>query len=93
MAKIERLECTVKNYAWGKLGHGSDVARLVAAGNEQAEIGHSTPYAELWIGTHPDGIVFVKLDYTIWGSIAIADNYRRFLRKFTITFPGIKSDI
>ena len=60
MARIERLECTVKNYAWGKLGLQSEVARLFAAGHLQAQIGHALPYAELWIGTHPDGPALIQ---------------------------------
>jgi hypothetical protein len=55
IGRIERLECTVKNYAWGKLGEQSEVARLFAAGHPQAKIGQNLAYAELWIGTHPDG--------------------------------------
>uniref|UniRef100_A0A183BRE2 mannose-6-phosphate isomerase n=1 Tax=Globodera pallida TaxID=36090 RepID=A0A183BRE2_GLOPA len=54
MRKIERLECKVKNYKWGKQGEDSEVALLYAAGNRNAKI-DNIPYAELWIGTHPDG--------------------------------------
>ncbi|CAK5038830.1 unnamed protein product [Meloidogyne enterolobii] len=53
--QIERLNCAVKNYAWGKLGENSEVARLYVEGHEDEEINSDTPYAELWIGTHPDG--------------------------------------
>jgi mannose-6-phosphate isomerase len=59
MSRIERLECTVKNYAWGKLGTESEVARLFAAGHENAKIVQNMPYAELWIGTHPDGLKYL----------------------------------
>uniref|UniRef100_A0A915NZ35 Phosphomannose isomerase type I catalytic domain-containing protein n=1 Tax=Meloidogyne floridensis TaxID=298350 RepID=A0A915NZ35_9BILA len=52
--QIERLNCAVKNYAWGKLGENSEVARLYVEGHEDKEINSDTPYAELWIGTHPD---------------------------------------
>ncbi|KAL7071119.1 hypothetical protein ACQ4LE_009787 [Meloidogyne hapla] len=54
-SQIERLNCTLKNYAWGKLGENSEVARLFVEGHEDEEINSDTPYAELWIGTHPDG--------------------------------------
>lgn len=47
MSRIERLECTVKNYAWGKLGQQSEVAILFAAGHEHEKINESTPYAEV----------------------------------------------
>ncbi|CAD6199898.1 unnamed protein product [Caenorhabditis auriculariae] len=52
---MERLECHVKEYAWGKLGRESEVARLFAAGHKNFKLGCTTPYAELWMGTHPDG--------------------------------------
>ncbi|KAL3099415.1 hypothetical protein niasHS_002870 [Heterodera schachtii] len=54
MRKIERLDCKVKNYTWGKHGKDSEVALLFAAGNKNAKI-DNIPYAELWVGTHPDG--------------------------------------
>ncbi|PAV75954.1 hypothetical protein WR25_13192 [Diploscapter pachys] len=52
---MERLECHVKEYAWGKYGDNSEVARLYAAGHKRFNIGQNVPYAELWMGTHPDG--------------------------------------
>ena len=54
-AQIERLNCAIKNYEWGKLGENSEVARLFKEGHESIEIEKNVPYAELWIGTHPDG--------------------------------------
>lgn len=44
---MERLNCHVKEYAWGKHGKDSEVARLFAAGHEDFVIGKSTPYAEV----------------------------------------------
>jgi len=52
---MQRLDCHVKEYAWGKRGGTSEVARLFAAGHKSFQIGQKTPYAELWMGTHPDG--------------------------------------
>ncbi|KAI1720938.1 phosphomannose isomerase type I domain-containing protein [Ditylenchus destructor] len=57
---MERLDCHVKEYAWGKRGEESEVARLFSAGHSQFQIGKSTPYAELWMGTHPDGPARVR---------------------------------
>lgn len=57
---MQRLDCHVKNYAWGKDGEASEVARLFAAGHPDHEIGSKTPYAELWMGTHPDGPARVR---------------------------------
>jgi mannose-6-phosphate isomerase len=42
---------SVQNYAWGKVGEDSMVAQIGAHGDIQPE----TPYAELWMGTHPNG--------------------------------------
>jgi hypothetical protein len=44
---MERLECHVKEYAWGKSGSDSEVARLFAAGHKDFLIGQNTPYAEV----------------------------------------------
>ena len=57
---MQRLDCHVKNYAWGKNGTESEVARLFAAGHPKHEVGPTTPYAELWMGTHPDGPAMVR---------------------------------
>ncbi|KAE9548635.1 hypothetical protein FO519_008159 [Halicephalobus sp. NKZ332] len=57
---MQRLDCHVKNYAWGKEGEASEVARLFAAGHPDHQIGSQTPYAELWMGTHPDGPARVR---------------------------------
>uniref|UniRef100_A0A914YUF5 mannose-6-phosphate isomerase n=1 Tax=Panagrolaimus superbus TaxID=310955 RepID=A0A914YUF5_9BILA len=57
---MQRLDCHVKNYAWGKDGNESEVAQLFAAGHPQHQVGPKTPYAELWMGTHPDGPARVR---------------------------------
>jgi hypothetical protein len=51
---------SVKEYAWGKRGPASEVARLFAAGHKHFQVGPKTPYAELWMGTHPDGAASVR---------------------------------
>ncbi|KIH52704.1 hypothetical protein ANCDUO_14229 [Ancylostoma duodenale] len=52
---MQRLECHVKKYKWGKQGSESEVARLFAAGHKNFEVDEDETYAELWMGTHPDG--------------------------------------
>ncbi|XP_022113544.2 mannose-6-phosphate isomerase [Pieris rapae] len=49
------LQCKVQNYEWGKLGQNSTVARLVASADSSVSIDNGKPYAELWMGTHPNG--------------------------------------
>ena len=50
-----KLKCAVQNYAWGKKGTDSEVAKLYASGDADAEVSEEKPYAELWMGTHPSG--------------------------------------
>jgi len=45
----------VKDYAWGIRGWDSRVARYALESKALKEIDPDTPYAELWIGTHPSG--------------------------------------
>lgn len=42
------LDCGSQKYAWGKVGKSSIIFDLL---NEKDE---SQPYAELWMGTHPN---------------------------------------
>ncbi|KAF1750759.1 hypothetical protein GCK72_017310 [Caenorhabditis remanei] len=57
---MEQLQCHVKQYAWGKYGEESEVARLFADGHDGFQIDNKKPYAELWMGTHPDGPAQLK---------------------------------
>ncbi|XP_065579969.1 mannose-6-phosphate isomerase-like isoform X2 [Artemia franciscana] len=60
------LKCSVQNYAWGKLGSSSSVARL-----HKQNISEKVPYAELWMGTHRSGPSFLKeLDMSLYDFIA-----------------------
>lgn len=52
------LTCAIQNYAWGKKGENSLVAQL--AQNNNVTIKTATPYAELWMGTHPNGPSTIK---------------------------------
>ncbi|EJD35520.1 mannose-6-phosphate isomerase [Auricularia subglabra TFB-10046 SS5] len=47
-AKVLELAPGVQKYAWGKHGVKSKVAQLAVSSPDS-----STPYAELWMGTHP----------------------------------------
>lgn len=59
---LRLLDCTAQEYAWGKPGSKSLVARLKAAQNENFCINENSTYAELWIGTHPNGMSNVLLN-------------------------------
>ncbi|XP_076847100.1 mannose-6-phosphate isomerase [Brachyhypopomus gauderio] len=58
--KVFPLCCVVQNYAWGKVGLDSEVAKLVVGADPHAVIDDSRPYAELWMGTHPKGDALIK---------------------------------
>lgn len=52
---MRRLNCAVQNYAWGKRGKDSMVSKLKMLENEGFETDENKTYAELWMGTHPNG--------------------------------------
>lgn len=54
-AKLVPLRPVVKDYAWGIRGMDSRVARYALENKVVEEVDPDTPYAELWIGTHPKG--------------------------------------
>ncbi|XP_063099414.1 mannose-6-phosphate isomerase isoform X2 [Cavia porcellus] len=53
--RVFPLSCAVQQYAWGKRGSNSEVARLLASSDPLARISEDKPYAELWMGAHPRG--------------------------------------
>ncbi|CAG9540988.1 unnamed protein product [Cercopithifilaria johnstoni] len=52
---MEKLQCAVQTYDWGRQGSQSEVAALIHAANKQFVIDETKPYAELWMGVHPNG--------------------------------------
>nr|XP_057932431.1 mannose-6-phosphate isomerase isoform X2 [Doryrhamphus excisus] len=58
--RVFPLTCAVQNYAWGKVGLDSEVAKLVVGGDPLAIIEEGKPYAELWMGAHPKGDSQIK---------------------------------
>ena len=59
------LRAAVKTYPWGLVGSNSLVGRLASANNPDFSLEEQTPYAELWMGTHPSGPSMVVLE-TPW---------------------------
>lgn len=49
-----------QQYAWGKVGKDSEVAKVLKAGGQSVD--DDKPYAELWMGTHPSAPSAVRLD-------------------------------
>lgn len=58
---LRPLECAAQSYAWGKIGSDSLVGRLKNEQTSDFEIEEDKPYAELWIGTHPNGMSQIVL--------------------------------
>lgn len=54
------LVCAVQQYAWGVKGKRSSVAQLAKAMQPSLAIDEEKPYAELWMGTHPNGPSVIK---------------------------------
>ncbi|CAM9673949.1 unnamed protein product, partial [Phaeothamnion confervicola] len=52
---MRRLNCPVQKYAWGKRGRDSKVAQLKSNDNAAFEVDEEECFAELWMGTHPNG--------------------------------------
>ncbi|VDK53377.1 unnamed protein product [Cylicostephanus goldi] len=50
-----KLICAVQNYSWGKPGSSSTVAALVKDGHHADCVDEQKPYAEFWMGVHPNG--------------------------------------
>lgn len=67
------LQCKVQNYDWGKLGLDSTVAKLLSSAHPDTAIDQSKPYAELWMGTHPNGPSII-IDRDVLLSEYIKDN-------------------
>eukprot|EP00842_Homolaphlyctis_polyrhiza_P000167 jgi/Hompol1/1150/HPOL_004469-RA len=72
-ASIVRIACKTQPYEWGKIGHSSMAAQLAAAtpGFVPSE---STPYAELWMGTHPNAPSLVAGTTTPLKAVLTKDN-------------------
>ncbi|KJH44234.1 phosphomannose isomerase type I [Dictyocaulus viviparus] len=50
-----KLICTVQQYDWGKPGSQSIVAALLREGHHCDYVDDNKPYAEFWMGVHPNG--------------------------------------
>ena len=61
-ATVVELECVAQQYDWGKVGAASLVYRLLQRARAKRSGSHddhttpdTSPYSELWMGTHPSG--------------------------------------
>ncbi|KAJ3426849.1 mannose-6-phosphate isomerase [Anaeramoeba flamelloides] len=48
------LFCKIQQYAWGKFGTNSIAGKLWSS-NQDKILDSNTPYAEFWVGDHPNG--------------------------------------
>ncbi|XP_076172830.1 mannose phosphate isomerase [Ptiloglossa arizonensis] len=54
------LNCKIQTYDWGRHGIDSIVATLMKSSNSDFILDEKKPYAELWMGTHPNGPSYIK---------------------------------
>ncbi|KAF5392807.1 hypothetical protein D9757_000923 [Collybiopsis confluens] len=56
MSSVFKIVPTTQQYDWGKIGMKSKVAQLAGAStiNSSFKLDENKPYAELWMGTHPN---------------------------------------
>merc|ERR1712037_24664 len=52
---FKRISCAANNYAWGVPGSKSTVAQLAEEAVKDFKLDEGSPYAELWMSTHPKG--------------------------------------
>lgn len=67
------LDCKIQHYEWGKQGSQSIVAKLFKNTHSNFCVRDDIPYAELWIGTHPNGPATLKDSGTTLASV-ISEN-------------------
>ncbi|XP_062062435.1 mannose-6-phosphate isomerase [Lepus europaeus] len=85
--RVFPLSCVVQQYAWGKTGASSEVARLLASSDPSARISEDQPYAELWMGAHPRGDAKILGSQKTLGQW-IAENQDCLGSKVKATFHG-----
>lgn len=90
---MRRLNCAVQNYAWGKRGSDSKVAQLKTLENEGFETDEDKNYAELWMGTHPNGPSRVMPEAGDFGEGAEVNHAGIFLIELLETHPHYLGDI
>ena len=57
------LKCKSQNYAWGKYGLNSLVGQIHAKHSDMsADELEKLPFAEFWMGDHPNGPSMVHID-------------------------------
>lgn len=58
-----KLDCKAQNYAWGKVGMESIVAQIHDTHHpEEKEETVKLPFAEYWMGDHPNGPSKINID-------------------------------
>ncbi|XP_021105708.1 mannose-6-phosphate isomerase isoform X4 [Heterocephalus glaber] len=88
--RVFPLSCVVQQYAWGKKGSNSEVARLLASSDPLAQISEDKPYAELWMGAHPRGDAKIFDNHVSQKTLGqwIAENQDCLGSKVKVAFKG-----
>eukprot|EP00752_Nemacystus_decipiens_P004477 g4089.t1 len=96
---MRRLETAIQRYAWGKSGSNSMVAQLKKSEDSDFDVDEDQTYAELWLGTHPNGPSRVVRDghegtdeLQLQGMYGSAEGPGMFLIELLETYPHYLGD-
>ncbi|CAM9582717.1 unnamed protein product [Ectocarpus fasciculatus] len=94
---MRRLETALQRYAWGKSGSESMVAQLKQSEDSDFDVDEGQTYAELWMGTHPNGPSRVMRDGhegtdELQGLYGSAEGPGMFLIELLETYPHFLGD-
>ncbi|CAM9480025.1 unnamed protein product [Ectocarpus sp. 13 AM-2016] len=94
---MRRLETALQRYAWGKSGSDSMVAQLKKSEDPDFDVDEGQTYAELWMGTHPNGPSRVMRDGhegtdELQGLYGSAEGPGMFLIELLETYPHYLGD-
>ncbi|CAN0117980.1 unnamed protein product [Ectocarpus sp. 6 AP-2014] len=94
---MRRLETALQRYAWGKSGSDSMVAQLKKSEDSDFDVDEGQTYAELWMGTHPNGPSRVMRDGhegtdELQGLYGSAEGPGMFLIELLETYPHYLGD-
>lgn len=87
------LRCAAQNYAWGKIGEDSLVARYRKNAEDELgvessfEIDGTKPYAELWMGTHPSGPAAIRTSEGYVPLLEFIQKNRHFIGNVPSDYP------
>ncbi|QPG74313.1 mannose-6-phosphate isomerase pmi40 [Brettanomyces nanus] len=93
MSSLFPILGAAQNYAWGKIGSQSAVARYAHDNDPSLSIDESEPFAELWMGTHPKAPAVISNDKSKKLSDVISSDPEKYLGQSVISRFGSKTEL